>query len=101
VVGPAAFVGAALEQWHLQAGCIKGSSEACWAPPLGACWQGSSQGIHLDPQCSSPRRQEGVSAPLYVAQLSLVVVCRHVPVSELAPMADVDIFAVCYRSVCL
>ena len=82
MVGPAAFVGAALEQWHLQAGRIEGSSEACWAPPTG-CWQGSSQGTHLDTQCSSPRRQEGVSAPLYVAHLSLVAY-QHVQVSGLA-----------------
>ncbi len=86
MVDPAAFVGAALEQWHLQAGCIKSSSEARGAPPLGGGWQGSPQGTHLDTQCSSPRRQEGVSAHTSIPQTLSLVVHKHVQVSGVAPM---------------
>ena len=40
---------AALEQWYLQDGCIKGSSEACWPPPRWGRGQGTPQGASLDP----------------------------------------------------
>ena len=70
--------------------------------PSGLAGRGPPKESTWTPSAAAPGAKKGsVPPPLYVAQLSLVVVCRHVPVSELAPMADVDIFAVCYRSVCL